>query len=47
MKIACLEEVALERGFVTLEDLERVVDGMPESGYREYLERVVTEQRPR
>ncbi|MCZ7533599.1 MAG: glucose-1-phosphate thymidylyltransferase RfbA [Acidimicrobiia bacterium] len=47
MKIACLEEIALEQGFVSWTHLQALVDGMPESGYRQYIERVLAEHRLR
>jgi glucose-1-phosphate thymidylyltransferase len=37
LKIACLEEIALAKGFVTKEQLAIVVDGMPKSSYTEYV----------
>ncbi len=43
LKIACLEEIALIRGFIDESDLEESVSGMPESAYRAYLERVLRE----
>jgi glucose-1-phosphate thymidylyltransferase len=43
IKIACLEEIALNRGFVSVDDLARVVSAMPNSEYREYLETVLAE----
>ncbi|GMQ94812.1 MAG: glucose-1-phosphate thymidylyltransferase RfbA [Acidimicrobiia bacterium] len=45
MKIACLEEIAVRRGTITIEDLLSLIDNMPNSGYREYLERVAAEVR--
>lgn len=41
IKIACLEEVALDMGYVSPEHLARVIADMPASAYREYLEGVV------
>ena len=38
IKIACLEEIALERGFVSEGQVAVVVANMPNSGYRTYLE---------
>jgi glucose-1-phosphate thymidylyltransferase len=43
IKIACLEEIALSRGFVGVDDLARVVSAMPNSEYRDYLETVLAE----
>lgn len=38
LKIACLEEIALLRGFVTADRFRETVDRMPKSPYKEYLE---------
>lgn len=43
LKIACLEEIALERGFVTHDAMAQVVASMPHSEYREYVQRVLGE----
>lgn len=43
IKIACLEEVALHAGFLDRPRLQSIVEGMPSSSYREYLERVLAE----
>jgi glucose-1-phosphate thymidylyltransferase len=45
LKIACLEEIALDRGLLTVDTLAEMVTEMPRSGYRDYLERVVAEVR--
>jgi glucose-1-phosphate thymidylyltransferase len=37
LKIACLEEIALLRGFVSPERFKETVDRMPKSPYKEYL----------
>jgi glucose-1-phosphate thymidylyltransferase len=44
IKIACLEEVALRSGFLDRPRLRAIVDGMPDSSYREYLEGVLDER---
>jgi glucose-1-phosphate thymidylyltransferase len=41
LKIACLEEIALERGFIDTGHLSALIATMPESAYRDYLERVL------
>ena len=46
MKIACLEEIALRRGTITASQFRAMLDGMPQSGYRDYLERFATEIDP-
>lgn len=43
IKIACLEEVALRAGFLDHSQLQSIVEGMPGSSYRQYLERVLDE----
>jgi glucose-1-phosphate thymidylyltransferase len=43
IKIACLEEVALRAGFLDALQLRRIVQAMPASSYRGYLERVLEE----
>ncbi|MFV2000262.1 MAG: glucose-1-phosphate thymidylyltransferase RfbA [Acidimicrobiia bacterium] len=41
LKIACLEEIAVRRGYISHGSFNDHVRQMPNSGYREYLERVV------
>lgn len=45
IKIACLEEIALEQGFIGVTDLDALVGEMPQSGYRTYLEDVLARAR--
>lgn len=46
IKIGCPEEAAFRRGFLTLEQLEKVTESMPKCEYREYLvEEVIAEAR--
>lgn len=47
IKIACLEEIALDRGFVTHDAMAKLVASMPKSEYREYLEGVLAESAQR
>jgi glucose-1-phosphate thymidylyltransferase len=44
LKIACLEEVALRLGYVDEKHLRRLIAGMPESGYRDYLTRLMDDR---
>ncbi|MGE4578847.1 MAG: glucose-1-phosphate thymidylyltransferase RfbA [Desulfuromonadales bacterium] len=44
LKIACLEEVAFMKGFLTRTEMEKVIAQTPMSSYREYLERVVRDE---
>ncbi|MBX6325523.1 MAG: glucose-1-phosphate thymidylyltransferase RfbA, partial [Chthoniobacterales bacterium] len=43
LKIACLEEVALRMGFITQNDLARIIDKLPHNEYRDYLRMVCDE----
>ncbi|PKN12508.1 MAG: glucose-1-phosphate thymidylyltransferase [Deltaproteobacteria bacterium HGW-Deltaproteobacteria-4] len=43
LKIACLEEIALRKGFVDQKRFAEIVAATPKSSYREYLERVLGE----
>ena len=40
LKVACIEEVAYNMGFITFEQLETIIFNMPKSDYRSYLERI-------
>jgi len=42
-KIACLEEIALHQGYLDADQLAVLVEDMPKSGYREYIEGVLAE----
>lgn len=43
IKIGCPEEAAFQRGFLSLEGLEKLSDAMPRCEYRDYLLEVVAE----
>jgi glucose-1-phosphate thymidylyltransferase len=43
LKIACLEEIALHRGFINCATMEKVIASTPASSYRDYLQRVCQE----
>jgi glucose-1-phosphate thymidylyltransferase len=43
MKIACLEEIALRRGFIDCRRMRQVIDETPSSPYRDYLQQVYEE----
>jgi glucose-1-phosphate thymidylyltransferase len=45
LKIACLEEIALEKGLVTLDEMEATLSAMPNSTYRDYVARAIEEYR--
>lgn len=40
LKIACLEEIALRRGFVSKDQMRQIIESTPKSSYREYLEMI-------
>jgi glucose-1-phosphate thymidylyltransferase len=42
LKIACLEEIALRNGNITPVQFRELVEALPRSGYRDYLEGFVT-----
>jgi glucose-1-phosphate thymidylyltransferase len=42
-KIACLEEIAFHQGYLTAAQLGELVESMPRSGYRDYVEAVLVE----
>lgn len=41
LKVACLEEIALKKGFINLEQFKDLINTIPKSNYREYLERIL------
>jgi glucose-1-phosphate thymidylyltransferase len=43
LKIACLEEIAFEMGFVSEAELTLIVEAMPKSSYRAYVESILAE----
>ena len=43
LKVACLEEIAFNQGFIDRAGLQANIDALPKSGYREYLELVLNE----
>nr|WP_320051380.1 glucose-1-phosphate thymidylyltransferase RfbA [uncultured Desulfuromonas sp.] len=44
LKIGCLEEVALRKGYIDAEQMKQVIEQTPKSSYRDYLERVLAEK---
>ena len=44
LKVSCLEEVALEMGFITPDDVLRIAAGMRNSDYAGYLQRLIEER---
>lgn len=43
LKVACLEEIAYLKGFIDKEQLQKTVSALPNSLYREYLEKILSE----
>ena len=43
-KIACLEEIAYRRGYLDARELADLIETMPRSGYREYVEAILSEE---
>ena len=43
LKIACLEEIALRRGFINCQQMKAAIEATPNSSYKEYLQRVYEE----
>jgi glucose-1-phosphate thymidylyltransferase len=43
LKVACIEEIAYYRGFINKEKFSRLIDEIPNSLYRDYLERILKE----
>ncbi|MBE0500016.1 MAG: glucose-1-phosphate thymidylyltransferase RfbA [Desulfuromonadales bacterium] len=41
LKIACLEEVAFQKGFVDAQQMQSIIDDTPNSSYRDYLLQVL------
>ncbi len=43
LKVACIEEIAFQKGFINKEQFEKAINDIPKSLYREYLERILNE----
>lgn len=43
LKVACIEEIAYHKGFINKEQFKNLIDSIPKSMYREYLERIFKE----
>ncbi|MGE5498042.1 MAG: glucose-1-phosphate thymidylyltransferase RfbA, partial [Syntrophothermus sp.] len=44
LKVACLEEIAYNMGYITREKFETVINCIPKSLYRDYLEKVLRDE---
>lgn len=43
LKVACIEEIAFKKKFITDSQMTKLISGLPECQYREYLERIFGE----
>ena len=43
LKVACIEEIAFTKGFITKEQFKDLINQIPKSMYRDYLEKVLRE----
>ncbi|MCW8823467.1 MAG: sugar phosphate nucleotidyltransferase, partial [Ignavibacteriaceae bacterium] len=43
LKVACIEEIAYYKGFITKEQFVSLVNAIPKSLYKEYLQRILAE----
>ncbi len=43
LKVACLEEIAYARGFITKDHLSKLIDNYPDNDYRYYLESILND----
>lgn len=41
LKVACLEEIAYKKGFINLEQFKDLINSIPKSNYRDYLEKLL------
>jgi glucose-1-phosphate thymidylyltransferase len=44
LKVACLEEIAYYKKFITQSEFEKIVNGLPKCDYRTYLEKILKEK---
>lgn len=43
LKVACIEEIAFKKGFIDLNQFKELINSIPNSNYREYLERLLVD----
>ncbi len=43
LKVACIEEIAFAKGFIDKQQFRKVIDSIPKSLYRDYLEKIFEE----
>jgi glucose-1-phosphate thymidylyltransferase len=44
LKVACIEEIAYLRGFISKKQFSDLISSIPKSLYRDYLERIIAEE---
>jgi glucose-1-phosphate thymidylyltransferase len=37
LKIGCIEEIALQKGFISIDEYNELVESLPNNSYKEYL----------
>jgi len=43
LKVACIEEIAYQKGFINKKEFQSLIDSIPKSLYRDYLEKIINE----
>jgi len=43
--VACIEEIAFNKGFISSDQFTALINSIPKSLYREYLERILKESK--
>ncbi len=43
LKVACIEEIAYQKGFINKKEFHSLIDSIPKSLYRDYLEKIISE----
>ncbi|MCX7878496.1 MAG: sugar phosphate nucleotidyltransferase, partial [Ignavibacteria bacterium] len=44
LKVACLEEIALNMNFITLENFREIIENLPKCDYRNYLQKIYNDK---
>lgn len=42
LKVACLEEISLRMGYITVQDVKMIIEKMPNCDYKNYLKKIIT-----